>query len=557
MNELLLKEKLKQILFKNQLSQDEIEILDDQTDFLIQPFHFPEQKFCFLNNILQYPKCPICNNILRVKDVKKGFQTFCSIRCRRSDLGKKLLNEKTKEYNLEKYGVKWVQQNSEIKERKKNSNLEKYGVENVFQTEEVKEKIIKTNLKKYKKKSFSQTEEYKEKTKKTLQEKYKVNHVWEKNSSSRIKCEITNLKKYGVKNAMQNDKIQTKMKQTQRKNYWEIFNLLLNKKFISPLFSKEDYLKYLSQEFLCNKCNQIFQSNQVNPQNICCPFCKKSISNYEMEIREWIKSLNLSTQIIFNFRQKYEIDIYLPDYNLGIEFHGLYWHSELHKHRNYHQEKWQFFKDKNIQIIQIFEHEWILKPWIIKSIIKNKLSLNEKLFARKCEIREISNKDFSSFLEINHLQGNAYSLTKIGLFYQDELVQVMSFGKSRFNKNYEWENIRTCTKCDYHIVGGFNKLLQYFIRNYNPQSIISYVDLRYFDGRGYLKNGFIQKSISEPRYYWWKLNSLNVFIRNQFQKKLLSKKLSNFNDKLSESENMHNHNYFRIYDAGNIVLTFH
>ncbi|NCC71215.1 hypothetical protein EOM09_06545, partial [bacterium] len=134
-----------------------------------------------------------------------------------------------------------------------------------------------------------------------------------------------------------------------------------------------------------------------------------------------------------------------------------------YRDKNYHKNKYLFFKSLGIEIIQIFENEWIENEEIVMSIIKTKLNLcKNKIYARKCIVKSINNQQYSDFCNQNHLQGYGIAKIRLGLFYNDELVKIMSFSKSRFNKNYDWENIRTCSKINTSIIGGFSKLLKYF-----------------------------------------------------------------------------------------------
>ena len=290
-----------------------------------------------------------------------------------------------------------------------------------------------------------------------------------------------------------------------------------------------------------------------------CQTCGIRKSGGESEIKEWLLSLDKDLELIEDFSikdsdKKLELDLYLPEYNLGIEYHGLYWHSTKFRNKNYHREKYNFFKEHDIQVIQIFENEWKLKKDIVKSIIKSKLKINNILYARKCIIKEISGKDYREFLVNNHIQGFAVGKVKIGLFYEDRLVQVMSFSKSRYNGSYDWENIRTCSKLNTTVIGGFSKILKYFSSKYEG-SIISYIDLRYFDGKSYISNGFSQINVSQPNYFYWKNdNSYNLLSRVQFQKHKLKDKLEIFNSDLTEVENMEANGYLRIFDAGNLVV---
>jgi hypothetical protein len=139
----------------------------------------------------------------------------------------------------------------------------------------------------------------------------------------------------------------------------------------------------------------------------------------------------------------------IPDYGLAIEYDGLYWHSSgdvLTENRDYHLEKTTKCEEKGLNLLHIFENEWQnqSKQQIWKSIIRNKLGKSNKIYARKCEIREVSNKESVRFLENNHLQGSASASIRYGLYHNDALVALMTFGKSRFNKNIDWELIRYC-----------------------------------------------------------------------------------------------------------------
>jgi hypothetical protein len=267
--------------------------------------------------------------------------------------------------------------------------------------------------------------------------------------------------------------------------------------------------------------------------------------------------IELNKRFSIDGKTRHEVDIFLPEYNVGIEYHGLYWHCDLNKSEKYHKEKYLFFKERGIGLIQIFESEWRQSQDIVKSIINAKLGLiSNKIFARKCQIKEIDNQTYKEFSEQNHIQGYGIAKVRIGLFHNNELVQLASFSKPRFNKNYDWENIRTCTKLNTTVVGGFSKLMKYFTKNHIG-SIITYVDCRYFNGGGYLKNGFKFIKHTEPNYFYFK-NSNKPYLesRNKYQKHKLKDILPIFDETLTEYENMLNNKYLRIFDAGNLILIF-
>ena len=491
--------------------------------------------------------CLVCNKrIIKIKS-KKNPPIFCSNECRRSEKGKKIVAERTKKTLLEKYGENYFKEmgkkprklsKEEINQKRKETNLKKYGVENCWQSEEVKQKIKKTVLERYNVENIQQLE------------------------STHLKTKKTNLERYNDENYNNSEQ----RRRTNREKNWSSFLIKLQLKELEPKFTMQEFLETnRTFEFKCLNCNQTIIYNdlkygmEINRINCNCTKVFNK-SQYENEIYDFLSQYNLTIErnkrFYYDGNHFYECDIYISEFNLGIEFHGIYWHSELYKEKDYHQNKWSFFKEKEVRLIQIFQNEWIEKKEIIKGLMLNLINMNKPIWARKCELREIGIASFRSFLEANHLQGHSSSLVKLGLYYNNELVQVMSFGKSRFNKQYEWENIRTCTKVGYHIIGGFSKLLTHFIKNWNPQSIISYIDLRYFNGEGYIKNHFKMHDISEPNFFYFKKGTILLESRNKYQKHKLMKILDTFDNSKTEHENMIMNDFLRIYDAGNKVLVW-
>lgn len=253
-----------------------------------------------------------------------------------------------------------------------------------------------------------------------------------------------------------------------------------------------------------------------------------------------------------------EIDIYIPEKKVAIEYNGIFWHSfnrmETPEEKKKHINKTNACEKQNIQLLQIFENEWLYKKDIVKSIINSKLGINQtRIFARKCYIKEIDSEISSKFQEQNHIQGSCVASIHIGLFYKDELVSLMTFGKPRFNKKYEYELVRFCNKLYTQIVGGASKLLKHFIKTYYPKSIISYADRRYSTGKLYKAIGFKCLYSTVPNYFYYK-KEIRLFSRNKFQKHKLAKILPNFDPNKTESENMFLNGYRRVWDSGNLVF---
>lgn len=292
-------------------------------------------------------------------------------------------------------------------------------------------------------------------------------------------------------------------------------------------------------------------ANHKNKKHIC-PYC--SASSEEQEILNFLKNSGVEDIKLHDKTAitPLEIDLYIPSHKIGIEFHGLYWHGERKdKFQNYHLSKTQLANSKDIQLLQIFEHEWLHKKNAWKSLILSRLNKTQhKVFARKCIIVNLDSVTKNKFLNINHIQGEDKASHKYGLTYNDELVAVITFTQSRFNKNYQWECSRFCVKNNYSVVGGFSKLLKNFIREVNPENIISYCDKRYSIGNLYIKNDFEELSDSAPGYFYFKNMSKKILTRYQCQKHRLCKFLEKFDSNLTEWENMKNHGYDRIWDCG-------
>ena len=277
----------------------------------------------------------------------------------------------------------------------------------------------------------------------------------------------------------------------------------------------------------------------------------------------YLNSLNINDVIERNKRtilNKKELDFYFPKLKIAIELNGNYWHSELsgNKSKNYHLNKTIECENLGIQLIHIFEDEWMFKKEIVKNRLKHILNINNNsIYARNCIIKEIDIKSKNNFLNTYHLQGADKSKIKLGIFNLNELIGVMTFGKPRIalgyknNENNTYELIRFVT--NKRIIGGASKLLSYFTKNHKPNKIITYADRRWSKGNLYEKIGFKKVSDGVPNYWYInKKNYLTRFYRFNFRKNVLNEKLDKFNQNLTEWENMQLNDYDRIWDCGSL-----
>lgn len=307
----------------------------------------------------------------------------------------------------------------------------------------------------------------------------------------------------------------------------------------------------------CNECGNEFEIEaNSHLQGHGCPYHYTNKSHAEDEILEFIKSIysgKVLTHCRNVLRKHNELDIYIPGKQIAIEYDGVFWHNELNKPMNYHLDKTNQCKDKDIHLIHIFEDEWndSIKRGIWESMMRNQLGLiTNKIFARKCEIRAVDVRDGYRFLDRNHIQGKCSSTIMLGLYYNDVLVSLMTFGKSRHfigNGKAEYELLRFCNRINTNVIGGASKLFSFFLRTYKPNSIVSYADKRWSKGNLYDKLGFTKYNESKPNYYY----VIEGRRKNRFnyRKSVLIKKYG-CPSNMSEREFCFNQKWYRIYDCG-------
>lgn len=290
-----------------------------------------------------------------------------------------------------------------------------------------------------------------------------------------------------------------------------------------------------------------------------CPLCFKEKSNVEQQVLDLCKTLVGEENIICNDRTILggkELDIYIPSKNIAIEINGLIWHSEkFNKDNAYHAKKTELCEKQGIRLIHIFEDEIEFNFNIIKSRLMHLFGvIDNKIYARKCIIKHINNKISKEFINQNHIQGYTNSQYNIGLYYNDELVSVMSFCKQRINvgrksNTNEWELLRFCNKLNTTVVGGASKLLKFFIKEINPENIISYADRRWSNGNLYEKLKFSLSHISKPSYFYINVKPHKRVNRFNLRKNILVEKYNCPID-ISEHEFCLSKGWYRIYDCG-------
>ena len=501
------------------------------------------------SHVIVEVECDICNNIKNIqyrnyiKNIKKYNIFTCCNKC---------AMVKNKKTNLEKYKCEHHSQNENVKNKKNETNLKKYNNFNPLLNPTINKKRKQTMLEKYDSEFSMSSDVLYNKIKQTMLEKYDS----EFSMSSDVlynKIKQTMLKKYGVEIPINNKIIKENIKNTRIKNIINNNNNILD-------INNSDYYCFCvscNSEYIINS-NLYYHRNKLN--TIVCTKCNPinsfTTSGKEKFLLEFIKE-NYDGEILENSRniiKPYELDIYLPDLNLAFEFNGLYWHNEINKKNDYHKIKSDSCLEKGIQLIHVWEDDWNYKQDIVKSMILNKLGKTPtKIYARKCIIKEINdNKLVNNFLIKNHLQGFVGSSVKLGLFYNNEMVSLMTFGKKRkfmnsSSKEGEYELLRFCNKLNTNVIGGASKLFNHFKKNYKYTEITTYADRSYSQGNLYKMMDFNFIYNTEPNYYYV-IDGIRKH-RFGFRKDVLVKE--GYDTNKSEHEIMLERKIYRIYNSGN------
>jgi rubrerythrin len=452
---------------------------------------------CYMNDIHEYPTC-VCGNKQKFNTTKREFSKYCSNKCRFNNF-------------------------SDILEVRKQSNLLKYGNTNVLASDFGKAKIKHTLMEKYGVDNYTKTQEYKE---------------WatgKKRSTEAVdKVRLKHLEKYYNK---------------------------LTEKFsnVKPLFELSEYqgvAGYKKYDWECLECGNIFTDSISFESPPTCKKCKPIGTKHELLIRNQLDKWGIDYS--YNWRKLpsgKELDIYIPSKKLGIEVCGLFWHSTSRGcEKYYHLDKLNECNSINTELITIFDDEIYQKSDIVIRRLKSKLGLvKRKIYARKCEVVDITAEQSTKFLNKYHIQGPVGSTIRYGLVYRNRLIAIMLFNKGRYvtgnsEKEGVYELTRYCTVANFSIVGGAGKLFKHFIKNVNPEMIYSYSDKRWNTGKMYKDLGMIKVSDTAPNYYYTK-DCMSRLHRSLFQKHKL-KDMKSYDESLTEEDIMKLEKYHRIYDCG-------
>ena len=472
-----------------------------------------ERVYCIATNTVP-PECATCGNTVAFRpagSAGKKYGEFCSRRC------------STK--------------NKEVQHRMRATHKANTGFENPFLDTT---KIKQARIAKYGTHKISSLDHIKEKIQVVWKDKY-GGHP-NTNCVVKQKCKDTNKHKYGVAHHME------------LKLSPKALALKTNQQLLQDLLSHHTTYEIAD---MYNTSNGTIHRWAMQLPQYAEGLPRKMTSSMERQVCEFLDTLGVeystSNKSLLAGR---EIDIYIPAYALAIEVNGIYWHGELRgRDRKYHLNKTAELRERNVELLHITDYEIVHKWDIVKSRLTYKLGKSVcAIGARKTTVQSISNAAARQFHDTNHIAGYCKASIHKGLFFNNQLVSVASFSKSRFGNKGTHEIVRFCSKLNVSVSGGLSKLVKH---SGIDNTIISYCDLRWGDGKGYLSSGFNYESTTPPNYKYFHSSAPHVLMsRNVFQKHMLQNKLDTFDAALTEWKNMQNNGYDRIWDCGNIKLSY-
>jgi hypothetical protein len=491
------------------------------------------------------PYCEVCNAV-----VKLARNTTCSRRC--NDIKNKDPDRqsarlaKQKQTMMEKYGVENAALIPGMSGRKKETMMEKYGgLSSPKSREAARQRADALNAK----------------GKETLMLRHGVANPGQL-ANHRDKCRETLTKNYGVDHYSMSAAAKSDREGRRHEKWNSLDASVLVSGVVAPADTITQHCPFANYrvQYTCTNCGleEILPSEtfkwRVQHMSTACRNCSgvKIGSRKQLELASYITSLGHAVTNNYSLPSGKQIDIYVQALNIGVEFNGLYWHSEENGiTRGYHVGKTEEAAKQGINLIHIFEDEWDNKRNIVESLLKVRLNnVLTKVSARKCVIKEVNTSEEKDFLERNHISGWARSSIKIGLYYSNSLVMIMTFGRPNRTKGqirktqHEYELLRMCSAIDTVVVGGAAKLFKHFINTYHVERIHCFSDRRWGNGNVYRQIGF--EFVGNTRENYWYADLKN----GRRLQRWAHRKTAADVQSLTEHQNRRAQGLLRIWDCG-------
>lgn len=465
------------------------------------------------------------------------------------------INEKRKQTCLKTYGVETASQIPQTREKLKNIFQNKSDEE----WDIISKKRQETCLKKYGVSFPSMVEEFKVKSRETRQSKSEEEIEIEQN-----KRKETCKKKYGAVCALLTPEQIEKTKIARRTKFFN--NRILPNTDAEPLFTMEEYLQepFKTYKWKCHKCGDIFESKVLEHQKffVRCLKChplRTFISSEEIEVAEFIKSIypGKIEQTTRSIIPPCEIDMYIPEKKLAIEYDGLYWHSEnMGTKPGYHKAKTIACEKKGIRLVHVFENEWLGNRDLVESRLADILDAPMRTIdGNLCEVKEVPYRESETFLMENDLKGTVNAKRYIGLYNGEELVSMVAFGHPKNSKDCDWQMLRWCPKMWCRVKDWSKVIIEKFVEEEKPKGLIAFDDRRWSMGDMFKKMGFRFFGFTRPNFWYWNIHEQGLLeSRLKYTEERAKIKLTEWDDSLDIADNMQNNGYYRIFDCGGTIF---
>jgi len=282
----------------------------------------------------------------------------------------------------------------------------------------------------------------------------------------------------------------------------------------------------------CNTHNEIFTQTpgeHLSGKNPCTK-CNHMKSSQEDYIANFLSKFTTVIRRDRTVISPKELDIYMPELNLAIEYCGMYWHSSFNaedeaKFKTKHIDKYRLAAKAGVRVITIYEHEWLTRRKQILRLLRNAINASKgRVFARKCTVVKVAHTEAVKFFEGYHPQGGAGSGTNFGLYWKGKLVSCMRFtlgvNDRGSNTNRVWTLSRYASRVT--VVGGASRLFKAFVSEYDPSTVKSFSDNRYFAGGMYAQLGYEMESESDADYSVWSQKTNTLKPKSNYQRRTLA-----------------------------------
>lgn len=518
-----------------------------------------------------YSACPVCGKQIVWNSTREVEP--CSKECRK---------ELTRRKNIAKYGVEHPMQNKEVQAHHRQAMLDKYGVESPLQSEEIKQRAIQTNIERFGtewalgnseiRQSINETnqarygnvcpangEEQREQTRETMMEKYGAPTVFE-SAELREKVKQTMIDRYGAEHPMQVPEIVNTVIHKRKVHMQEIVDKS-RETFIQRYGVSNPMYKQELVDKIADTMTERYgvKSPMLVPEfhdKMCTTYLERhgsdfGVSDVNKRFANMLNQAGFVTEFEYYVGNR-RFDIHIKGTNICFEIDPTYTHNIIGNHwgsgvqSNSQLIKTRIAEENGYRCIHVFD--WDNWNSVLDLVVER-----DSVFARKCEIFELSKQATDDFMNRFHIQktckGQTYSY---GLTYHGELVEVITFGKPRYNRNYQFELLRLCSNPNYSVVGGASKLFKHFVKIVNPESIISYCDRSKFSGAVYEKIGMSHIRDTEPNKVWSKgtVRITDNLLRQRGFDQLFN---TNYGKGTSNEELMIENGWLPVYDCGQLV----